>query len=290
MWLLFAFGSAAFAGLTAILGKIGVTHTDATLATAVRTFVVLIFAWLMVWITGANADFGSIPPKTLIFLILSGLATGASWLCYFYALQKADVSKVVAIDKSSTIMTMLLAAPILGESITPLSALSMVIMGTGTWLMICKKNARQDAVPAKNQWLLAAFASAVFAALTSILGKIGVESIDSTLGTAIRTCVVLVMAWLMVAVKCRRVDIRAIARRDMVFIILSGLATGASWLCFYRALQTGDASVVVPVDKLSILAAVGFSYLVFGEKLSPKALLGLFLLTAGTLLLVIGRF
>lgn len=285
MWIAFAFGSALFAGITSILAKIGIKNIDSTAATAIRTIVILFFSWLMVFITGSFGGIGSISSKTLIFLILSGLATGGSWLCYFKALRIGDVNKVTPVDKSSTVLTMLLAFIILGEEISILKAVCMVLIGAGTYLMIVKKGTDKE-VKGKG-WLFYAVLSAVFASLTSILGKIGISGVDSNLGTAIRTIVVLVMAWIMVFVTKKQGELKKIDRKSMVFICLSGLTTGLSWLCYYKALQNGQASVVVPIDKLSILVTVAFSYIVLKEKLTEKSAAGLAMITAGTLMLVI---
>ncbi len=286
MWVLFAFGSALFAGLTAVLAKCGIKKTDSDTATAVRTIVVLIFSWLMVWIVGSAPTIGSISAETWIFLILSGLATGASWLCYFRALQLGDVNKVVPIDKSSTVLTILLAFIFLGEGISWLKGGAVLLIGIGTFLMI-EKRADQSEKPNKRSWLLYAVLSAVFASLTSILGKIGIDGVESNLGTAIRTGVVLIMAWLIVFLKGKQHTVKTIPKNELIFICLSGIATGASWLCYYKALQDGLASVVVPIDKLSILVSIGFSAIVFKERLSKKSAFGLFLIVAGTLLMLI---
>lgn len=286
MWVVFAFGSAVFAGLTAILSKIGIQNTDSNMATALRTIVVLIFSWLMVFLTGAQQGISAVTTKTWIFLILSGLSTGASWLCYFHALQIGDINKVTPIDKSSTVLTMLLAWIILGESLSPLKIAAMVLIGFGTWLMIQKKAVENTDSIKGNHWFFYAAGSAIFASLTSILGKIGIENINSNLGTAIRTVVVLIMAWIVVAVTGKFHTISKIDKKSWIFLGLSGIATGASWLCYYRALQDGEASVVVPIDKLSILLTIAFSYLVFHEKLTRRSASGLALLTAGTLLLL----
>ena len=286
MWILFAFGSALFAGLTAVLAKCGIRKTDSDAATAIRTVVVLLFSWLMVGIVGSTPTITSLSVKTWMFLILSGLATGASWLCYFRALQLGNVNKVVPIDKSSTILTILLALIFLGEPIRWLTGVAVVLIGAGTFLMIEKKTATGNKQE-KKSWLLYAVLSAVFASLTSILGKIGIDGVESNLGTAIRTGVVLVMAWLIVWIKGKQHTLKQIPKRELGFICLSGLATGASWLCYYKALQDGLASVVVPIDKLSILVSIGFSALVFKEHLSKKAALGLVLIVVGTLLMLI---
>lgn len=285
MWIAFAFGSALFAGITSILAKIGIKNTDSTAATAIRTIVILFFSWLMVFITGSFGGIGSISSKTLIFLILSGFATGGSWLCYFKALRIGDVNKVTPIDKSSTVLTMLLAFIILGEEISILKAVCMVLIGAGTYLMIVKKETDKEAKG--KGWLFYAVLSAVFASLTSILGKIGISGVDSNLGTAIRTIVVLIMAWIMVFVTKKQGELKKTDRKSMVFICLSGLTTGLSWLCYYKALQDGQASVVVPIDKLSILVTVAFSYIVLKEKLTKKSAAGLAMITAGTLMLVL---
>lgn len=340
MWIIFAFGSALFAGLTAVLSKIGIRNTDSNVATALRTIVVLAFSWLMVFVVGSAGTIYDISRYTLLYLVLSGFSTGASWLCYFKALQLCDVNKVTPIDKSSTILTMILAFILLGESITVIKAASIVLIGAGTFLMIQKKKAgnsykdcnmgrtNTDAVDnpggadnpgtsvssnsagvngknvntgegflvnpnadgAKkpvNLWLAYAVGSSVFASLTSILGKIGIEGVESNLGTAIRTIVVLIMSWLVVFVTRKQDTIKSIDVKSWVFLILSGFATGSSWLCYYRALQDGPASVVVPIDKLSILVTIAFSYLFLKEKLSEKSVAGLILIVAGTMALLI---
>ena len=286
MWIVFAFGSALFAGLTAILAKCGIKNTDSTVATALRTIVVLIFAWIMVFVAGTQNTISGVSAKTFVFLILSGLSTGVSWLCYFKALQIGDVDKVIPIDKSSTILTMVLAMIFLHEGISWVKAVALVLIAAGTYLMIEKK---KDAANKKNdnKWMVYAFGSAIFASLTSILGKVGIEGVDSTLGTAIRTIVVLIMAWVVVFVTKKQNTIKTIDKTSWLFLILSGFATGGSWLCYYRALQMGPASVVVPIDKLSILVTIAFAYFVFHEKLTKKSALGLVLIVAGTLSMLI---
>lgn len=287
MWILFAFGSALFAGITSILAKCGIRKTDSNAATAIRTIVVLLFSWLMVFITGSQSQIGAIDGRTWLFLVLSGLATGASWLCYFRALQIGDINKVVPIDKSSVILTILLAFLFLHEEISLPKAVGVVLIGTGTFLMIEKKKADAEKTGKGHGWLFYAAGSAVFASLTSILGKVGIAGVESNLGTAIRTAVVLLMAWLMVFVTGKQHTIKEVPKKELGFICLSGLATGASWLCYYRALQDGLASVVVPIDKLSIVVTVVFSYFVFHERLSGKALVGLLAIAAGTLVMLI---
>lgn len=281
MWLFFALGSAFFAGITAVLAKIGIENVNSTLATALRTVVVLAFSWLMVFVVGSQGGIAQISGPTLLFLMLSGLSTGASWLCYFKALQLGDVNKVAPIDKSSTVLTILLAFIFLGEPVSIPQALGVVGIGVGTLLMIAKKEV-EGGKPHSKAWLVYAFLSAVFASLTSIFGKIGVENVESNLGTAIRTIVVLVMAWVMVFVTGEQKGIRSIGKKSWVFLFLSGITTGLSWLCYYRALQDGPASVVVPIDKLSILVTIVFSWIVLKEKLTPKAAVGLVLILAGT--------
>lgn len=284
MWILYATGSAFFAGITSILAKCGISKTDSDVATAIRTIVVLVFSWVMTLITGTLSGITEISEKTLLFLVLSGIATGASWLCYFKALQNGDVNKVVPIDKSSTILTILLALIFFHEGLSFAKIGCVCMIGVGTMLMIARKDASESNSSDKS-WLMYAILSAVFASLTSILGKVGILGIDSNLGTAIRTSVVLVMAWLMVFVKNKQSQIKGIDRKELLFIILSGFATGGSWLCFYRALQDGPASVVVPIDKLSILVTIGFSCVVFHEKLSKKSLFGLSFITLGTIIM-----
>lgn len=286
MWLLFAVGSAFFAGLTSILAKCGLKDVDSTLATALRTIVILVFAWVMVLMVGSISDIDSIDGTTWLFLILSGLCTGASWLCYYKALKMGDVNKVVPIDKSSTVITIILAAIILGEWLSPVGAIGAVLIAIGTLLMIEKKDVERTS-DGKYGWFIFALGSAVFAALTSILGKIGIEGVESNLGTAIRTVVVLVMSWMMVFMMGKQSQMKEINRKDVGFLVLSGLATGASWLYFFRALQEGPASVVVPIDKLSILVTILFSFIVFKEILTKRSLIGLLGIVAGTLLLLV---
>ena len=286
MWILYAFGSAFFAGATSILAKIGVKDIDSHVATAIRTIVVLIFSWIMVFIVGSQGTIGNISGKTLTFLILSGFATGASWLCYFKALQLGDVNKVVPIDKSSTILTMVLAFIFLGENITINMVVGMIGIGICTYLMIQKKESIEKVVKGKA-WLVYALLSAIFASLTSILGKVGIENVESNLGTAIRTIVVLIMAWIIVFATKKQSDVKKIDKKSLLFLILSGIATGASWLCYYKALQDGLASIVVPIDKLSILVTILFAYVFLKEKLSKKSIVGLVLIVVGTLILLI---
>lgn len=286
MWVFFAFGAALFAGLSAVLAKCGIKKTDSDIATAIRTGVVLVFSWLMVLIVGSAGGIASLGGKTWLFLVLSGLSTGASWLCYFKALQAGDVNKVVPIDKSSTVLTIILAFVFLGENITPLKAAAVALIGAGTVMMIEKKDVSETG-SAKKGWFVYAVLSAVFAAMTSILGKIGIDGVESNLGTAIRTAVVLVMAWLIVFLKGKQHMLKSIPKSELGFICLSGLATGGSWLCYYKALQDGLASVVVPIDKLSILVSIGFSAAVFKERLSKKSAAGLFFIVAGTLMMLI---
>jgi Predicted membrane protein len=286
VWIIYALASAFFAGSMSFLAKIGIKNTDSNLATALRTIVVVIFAWLMVFVVGSQYTITDISAKSLIFLVLSGLATGGSWLCYFRALQIGDVNKVVPVDKSSTVLTMLLSFLLLNEGLTWLKAVAMLLIGAGTYLMIDRKE-NSSAQQQGYKWLIYAIFSAVFASLTAILGKVGIAGVESNLGTAIRTIVVLVMAWLIVFIQGKHREIKAIDKRSWIFIVLSGLATGLSWLCFYRAIQDGAVSVVVPIDKLSILVTVVLSGVVLHERLSKKSATGLALFVAGTLSLLI---
>ena len=285
MWVIFAFLSAFFAGITSILAKCGIRKTDSNVATFIRTIVVLLFSLLMVAIVGSFPTLKNLSAKTILFLVLSGLSTGASWLCYFRALQKGNINKVVPIDKSSTVLTIILATIFLGESITLYKTLGIIAIGLGTLMMIEKKDTENKTE--EKGWLFYAILSAVFASLTSILGKVGIEGVESNLGTAIRTVVVIVMSFVMVSVTGKVKEIKRIDKKELVFILLSGISTGASWLFYYRALQDGEASIVVPIDKLSILVTIAFSYFVFKEKLGKKALIGLVLIVMGTLVLLI---
>lgn len=288
MWLFAAVLSSIFAGLTSILAKCGIKKTDSDVATAIRTIVVLIFAWIMVLVVGSYEGIPNIEGRTLLFLVLSGLATGASWICYFKALSMADVNKVVPVDKSSTVLTVLLAIIVFRETDHLLVKLiGTFFIGAGVLLMVEKK--QSGTVQENRSWIVYAVLSAVFAALTSILAKVGIVGIESNLGTAIRTIVVLIMAWVIVFMKKKSSQVKEIDRKELVFICLSGIATGASWLCYYYAIQNGVVSVVVPIDKMSILVSVIFSYIVFKEKLSKKATVGLIMMLCGTLAMAMAR-
>ena len=287
MWILLAFGSAFFAGVTSILAKAGIRETDSNLATAIRTIIVLIFSWIMVFLVGSQGTIFQIDGKTALFLVLSGLATGASWLCYFRALQLGNINRVVPIDKSSTVLTILLAFVLLGEPISIAKGVGIVAIAAGTYLMIQKKQVAEKEEKGGKAWLVYAVLSAVFAALVAILGKIGISGVESNLGTALRTGVVLVMAWVVVLVTGKQKEALRVPRRELGMICLSGVATGASWLCYFRALQLGPASVVVPIDKLSILVTIAFSWLVFREKLTARSGWGLAQITAGTLVMLL---
>jgi len=284
MWIIYAFASALFAGLTSILAKCGIKKTDSDVATAIRTVVVLLFSWVMVFLAGSYSQIAEIEPKSFLFLILSGLATGASWICYFRALSMGDVNKVVPIDKSSTILSVLLAIICFGETEHLAVKLCCTAgLAAGIFLMVEKEQAQKKDTDGK--WMIYAVFSAVFAALTSILAKVGITGVESNLGTALRTGAVLIMAWVIVFVKGKQGQIKEIDYKELLYIFLSGFATGGSWLCYYYAIQNGIVSVVVPIDKMSILVTVLFSYLVFREKLSRKAFAGLLLMTAATLVM-----
>lgn len=291
LWLVMAVLSAFFAGLTSILAKCGIKNTDSDVATAIRTIVVLVFSWVMVLIVGSAGQINQLQPRSLLFLVLSGLATGASWICYFKALSLGDVNKVVPIDKSSTILTVILAIILFGETNhLGVKLCGTVLLAIGIFLMIEKKESEKKEYEKKESrpaWMTYAVLSAVFAALTSVLAKIGISGVESNLGTAIRTGVVLVMAWLIVFMKGKQKQIRTIDKKELSFIALSGLATGASWLCYYYAIQKGIVSVVVPIDKMSIIVSIAFSAVVFHEKLSKKAFFGLILMLAGTLAMAV---
>ena len=287
MWLFYAAGSSFFAGVTSILAKCGIRKTDSTVATAVRTVVVLIFSWIMVLVSGSFDQITSISSYTFLFLVLSGAATGASWLCYFKALQSGDINKVVPIDKSSTVLTIILALIFLHEGISLPKTVAVIAIAVGILLMIERKDVEETKKTGRGGWFLYAAGSAFFASLTAILGKVGISGVESNLGTAIRTCVVIIMAWGMVFVTGKQWEVMRIGKKELAFICLSGVATGASWLCYYRALQEGPASIVAPVDKLSVLVTVAFSYFVFGEKLRTKEAAGLALLTAGTVAMAV---
>ena len=286
MWLVFALASALLAGLTSILAKCGIRKTDSDVATAVRTAVVVVFAWTMVGVAGSFGRIADIDARSLLFLILSGLATGASWLCYFRALQIGDVNKVVPVDKSSTVLTIVLAFVFLGERVSLATAAAVASIGLGTLMMVERRDVAGEPGARRGGWLPFVVLSAVFASLTALLGKVGIEGVESNLGTAVRCVVVLAMAWLVVLARGKGGLVRASPRGELGFLCLSGLATGGSWLCYFRALQEGPASVVVPVEKLSVLVSIGFAFVVFRERLTRKGFAGLCLVTAGTLAMV----
>lgn len=284
MWILFAVGSAFFAGITAILAKCGIKKTDSDVAMAIRTIIVLIFSWVIVFFKDSFSQIFELSAYTWIFLILSGLSTGTSWLCYFRALKLGNINKVVPIDKCSIVLTVLLAFVLLSEPINLWKLVGLLAITVGTLMMIQKK---EDSIQTSgHSWLVYAVLSAVFASLTSIFGKIGITGVESNLGTAIRTGIVLIMAWLIVFLKNKQQLVKHIDYKEFIYIFLSGIATGASWLCYYKALQNGPASVVVSIDKLSILITITFSYIVFKEKLSKKGSIGLAAIVIGTLFML----
>lgn len=284
MWILFAFGSAFFAGITAILAKCGIRNTNSNVATAIRTVIVFIFSWIMVGIAGSWKDIGQISSTTFIFLILSGLSTGASWLFYFKALQIGNINKVAAVDKTSVVLTIILSFIFFQEPINLYKIIGILGITIGTYMMLEKKESNVE--EKGNRWFLYAILSVIFASMTTILGKIGITDIESNLGTAIRTSVVLIMAWMIVFITNNQNTLKHIPKKEYIFLCLSGLATGCSWLCFYRALQIGPASLVTPIDKLSIVVTVVFSHLVLHEKVAKKAWIGLFFIVSGTLLML----
>lgn len=286
MWVLYAFSSAFFAGITAILAKIGMKDADSDVVTALRTTVILCFSWASVCIMRIDTQLSTIANGSLMYLILSGLSTGASWMCYFRALQLGDINKIVPIDKSSVILTMLLAFIFLEEPISIFGIIAMIIIGLGTYLMIQRDKTKAQETTS-NQWLIFAILSTLFASLTAILGKIGIDGIDPIIGTAIRTLVIAPMAWVLVFIQKKGYLVKNIDCRSMVFIMISGLSTSVSWLCYYYALQNGKASIVVPIDKLSIVVTIIFGYLFFKETLSLKAIIGLTMIVIGTLLLLL---
>ncbi len=284
MWFFLSIGSAFFAGISSVLAKCGIEKTSSEVATAIRTAIVIAMSVIMTLIVGSLKDIGSIDAKTWIFLILSGLATGASWLCFFKALELGDVNKVIPVDKTSTILTLIVSFIVFGETVTWVKIVSVVAIGAGTFLMIERKQTSGQCRGSK-WWLLFACMSAVFASLTSILGKIGIDGVESNLGTLIRTIVVLFTSWIVVFVTGKTKNVGEISKRDFLFIVFSGIATGVSWLCYYKALKDGVVSVVVSVDKLGILVTIAFSFFALKEKLTVKALIGLVLILAGTLAL-----
>lgn len=287
MWFSMAVLAAFFAGLTSILAKCGIKKTDSDIATALRTIIVLASAWCMVFVVQSADTVAEIDLKSFVFLVLSGFATGASWICYFKALSMGNVNKVVPIDKSSTILTVLLAIILFGETNhLKVKLLGTILLAVGIFLMIENKQSKE--IDKSNKWIIYAVLSAVFASFTSILAKIGISNVESNLGTAIRTTVVLLMSWGIVFAKGKHKNLKDINKKEFIYIILSGFATGASWLCYYYAIQKGVVSVVVSIDKLSILITVIFSYIVFGEKLCKKSFIGLCLMVAGILIMALG--
>jgi len=288
-WIIYALLASAFAGLTAVLAKIGISGVNSHLATAIRTVVIVVFSWLMVFIVGSFSELTAVSGRTWLFLIASGLATGASWLCFFYALKFGTVSQVSPLKKSSMVLTIILAFLILGEpfGLWQMIGMSFIIIGTLLMLKLKKKNPSETTTEKGGNWLLFGLLASVFASLVTILGAIGIADVEANLGNAIRVVVVLIASWGMVFLTDNHKGIREIDKKNWLFLILSGLATGGSWLFFFRALQIGPASGVVPIDKLSILLNILFARIFLKEKQSPKQLAGLACLTVGTLLLVL---
>ncbi|MCI7095313.1 MAG: EamA family transporter [Clostridiales bacterium] len=286
MWIVAAVFSAFFAGITAILSKCGIKNVNSDVATAIRTSVVLVFAWTIVFVTGAYETLSEIDPRSLIFLVLSGIATGASWICYFKALSLGEVSKVAAVDKSSVIFSVLIAIAVFPAErrLWWVKLICLAAVGAGTWLMTEIKRSEEKT---KTTWFFFALLSAIFAAITSVLSKLGMENVNSDCATAIRTGIVLIMAWLIVFAKKETGLVKEVNKKDLLFLVFSGISTGISWLCYFYAIQHGQISVVVPIDKLSIVITVVFSVIFLKEKASSKVWLGLGLLTAGTLCMAI---
>lgn len=289
MWLILAFLSAVFAAMSTVLAKLGEKDIDSTFATFLRTGVVLVFSWMIVFMTGTVSQIGQIEKSAWIFLVLSGLATGGSWLCYFRALQLGNAGSVAAVDKTSTVLTVILAFIIFDEKVTAVRIGAIVLMLAGALLVAYDggKNRNSDNKSVKRQWILYAALSAVFAALTSVLAKLGIKGLDSNLATAVRTVVVLAMSGMMIPIKSRGKQLAVPKGKQALTLVLSGVATGGSWLCYFNALQTGQASVVVPVDKLSIVLIAVFSRLFLKEKLSAYTVAGLAAVTVGTLLMLV---
>lgn len=283
MWIINAFLSAIFAGMTSILSKMGLEDISSHYVTALRTSVVLVFTWVMYYVTGSSMQ--GINSYNFMFIVLSGFATGASWLCYYRALSLADVSQVVPIDKLSTFLTMIFAFVIFHEEVTWVKVVCIFMMFIGTYLM---QKRPQKELNHDKRWLIYAFLSAIFASLTAILAKIGIENVDSQTVTALRTIVVVIMAWIVVFVTKSYSPIALLNKKQLKAIFFSALATGLSWLCYFAALKEGPASIVVPIDKLSIVISILFAYFVLNEKQSIKTILGLICIVISTLLLLIG--
>lgn len=284
LWILMAIGSSFFAGLTAILAKLGIKKTDSDVATTLKTIVVLIFSWIMVLIVGSAESISDISNESFLFLVLSGIATGASWICYFKALSIGNINKVTVVDKSSMILSVLLAIILFGETNNLIIKLALIVLySLGVFLMIEKKSDKKET---KKRWLILALAAALFASLTTILAKVGIKDVESNLATAIRTSVVLIMSFMNILIKKKENLLTQVEPKEMMFIFLSGVATGASWLCYYYAIQNGIVSVVVPIDKMSVLFTILFSFIVFKERISKKSLIGLILMLISTLALV----
>lgn len=290
MSIILALLAALFASFTAILAKIGIEKVDSNLATAVRTVVVVIMAYLMVAITGQTDSIFNISMKSYIFLILSGLTTGMSWLCFFKAIQIGDVSKVVPIDKASVVLTILLSFIILGEPATAFVVSGGIIISIGTFVLIGKekKNDRKKKKGFNTKsYIFLAVLSAVFAALTNILAKIGIEDVDSNVATFIRTVVIILFAWGIVFFQGTFKELKNISKKSYLFLLLSGAATGLSWLCYFAALALGKVSIVNPIDKFSVVLTMVLSFIILKEKPTKNTIAGAILITIGTALLII---
>lgn len=287
MSIVLAILAAVFAALTSILAKIGIKNVDSNLATAIRTIVVVIMALIVVLITGQFHAVFDVEGQALIFIVLSGITTGLSWLFFFKALQIGDVSKVVSIDKSSIVMTIILSFIILQEPTTPLVIAGGVIIAIGTFLLIGKNNSGKKEKFSQS-YIFLAILGAVFAALTSILAKIGINNeVDSNVATFIRTIVIIIFAWAIVFFQGTVKQMKDITKKSYLFLGLSGMATGFSWLCYFAAIAIGKVSVVAPIDKFSVVITIILSFFILKEKPTRNTMFGAIVITVGTVLLIV---
>ena len=286
MSIILALLAAVFAAFTSILAKIGIQKVNSNLATAIRTIVVLLMAFIIVVVTDQLDAIFDVTSKALIFFILSGITTGLSWLCFFKALQIGDVSKVVPIDKSSVVITIILSFIILREPVTLFVVIGGVLITIGTFVLIGRAK-KKEKVSISQSYILLAILAAIFAALTSILAKIGIENVDPNVATFIRTIVIILFAWGIVIFQGTQKEIKNISRKSMLFLILSGAATGLSWLCYFAAIAIGKVSVVAPIDKFSVVITMLLSFMILKEKPTKNTVLGGIIITIGTVFLIL---
>ena len=281
MYIIYALLASVFSGLTSVFAKTGIKNIDSLLATFLRTIVISLFLFLIViWKENLNEIF-LLDKKTILFLILSGISNTLLWICYFKALDLGTVSKVTPVDKTSIVLTLILSSLFLNEKITTIKIISIVLILSGTFLTIKKESKGSK----DNKWIIYAILTAVFTSTTTVLSKIGIESTNTTLITFLRTIVVLIILTTITLFKKKYKSIKDIEKRSWLFIILSGLSTSLSWLFYFKALALGEASIVFPIEKLSLVVSILISIIFLKEKVNKKQIIGIIIIVIGTSLL-----